>query len=229
MNVLRIACLALGAILSAAQPGRATFDPGTETPGSEPRALIPLVGAWQVVPEEGRRLLKLEGARAGRNLMEKARDLFGAGGADFLAGLRAHPDDPLAVAREPVSFEGGEINLRFKLLAGRKDQAAGILFGLQPSGDYLALRADALENNLMLLRVAKGRRRALAEVRNTPTAGGQWHALKLTLRDRVLRAFLDGAEVLEHTLDEPVAGRVGIASKGDSVVLFDQFTVRASP
>ena len=225
-----IASLALAATLTAAHPGPAASDPGSGAPGSEARAVIPVVGAWEVVQAEGRRLLKVDGTRwrpgqAGTGLPEKARELYGGDDAGFLASVRANPSYPFAVAREPASFQDGEITLRFKPLAGREDRAAGILFDLKSNGDYLALRTNALENNLVLWRVVQGRHSALAEVRNTPIASGHWHELKLTVRGRLLRGYLDGEEVLLHTLDQPVAGRAGIWSRADSVVLFDQFEV----
>ena len=50
-------------------------------------------------------------------------------------------------------FREGEISMRFKPLEGRIDQGAGILFNLKPNGDYLTVRANALENNLVLWQV----------------------------------------------------------------------------
>lgn len=48
------------------------------------------------------------------------------------------------------NFTGSEINVRFEGLSGRIDQGAGILFNLKPNGDYLTVRANCLENNLVL-------------------------------------------------------------------------------
>jgi hypothetical protein len=50
-------------------------------------------------------------------------------------------------------FRGGEISFRFKPVAGRIDQGAGILFNLKPNGDYLLVRANTLENNLVLFQL----------------------------------------------------------------------------
>jgi len=115
--------------------------------------------------------------------------------------------------------------VRFKGVAGRIDQAAGILFDVKPNGDYLALRANALEDNLVLWKYEKGRRSSVKWVRNTPTPSGQWHELKLVVTGSKVEGWLNGKSVLNHDLGRPVGGRVGLWSKADSVVYFDDFRV----
>ena len=50
--------------------------------------------------------------------------------------------------------------------------------------------------------------------------------LKLEVSGRSVKGYLDGKLYLEHPLDSPVAGRVGVWSKADSFVYFDDFQVR---
>ena len=66
-----------------------------------------------------------------------------------------------ATAKSRVRFEG---------ISGRIDQGAGILFNLKPNGDYLTIRANPLENNLVLWKFEKGKRSSVKWIRNTPTA-----------------------------------------------------------
>ncbi len=222
--------LALVALPMLAQQPR-TVDFSPETIGAEPKAMLPMVGNWIIAPEGGKKVLKVDGTRwqqgqSGANLADKARAVYGERYAEFLDSVKAFAYFPYVVARDIPDFKEGEIDLRFKPLAGRVDQAGGILFDLKPNGDYLALRANALENNLVLWRVVKGKRISVKWVRNTPTPSGQWHDLKLIIRGRNLEGYLDGKRVLEHTLDQPVNGRVGIWTKADSVCLFDAFQVK---
>ena len=115
--------------------------------------------------------------------------------------------------------------MRFKPLAGRIDQGAGILFNLKPNGDYLTLRANALENNLVLWQFKNGKRSPVKWIRNTPTATKQWHDLKVKLVGTKLEGFLDGKLLLEHQLAQPVSGKIGVWSKADSVMYMDQYVV----
>jgi len=218
------------ATLPAAQPRPVVVDFSPETVGAEPRAMLPMVGHWTIAQEGGRKVLKVDGTQwregqSGTSLADKARTIYGERYAEFLDSVKAFAYFPYAVARDVPDFQNGEISLRFKPLAGRVDQAGGILFDLKPNGDYLALRANALEHNLVLWRVVKGRRSSVKWVRNTPTPSGQWHDLKLVVHGRTVEGYLDGKRVLEHTLDRPVSGRVGIWTKADSVCLFDAYRV----
>jgi len=115
--------------------------------------------------------------------------------------------------------------VRFEGLSGRIDQGAGILFNLKPNGDYLTIRANCLENNLVLWKFEKGKRSSVTWIRNTPTATRQWHDLKVRIAGNKVAGYLDGKLYLEHVLPQPVSGRVGLWSKADSHVYFDDFTV----
>ncbi len=224
------ASFVLVALPVVAQTGLKTVDFSSETVGAEPKAMIPMVGNWTITEDAGRKVLKVDGTKwqegqSGANLADKARAVYGERYAEFLDSVKAFAYFPYVVAKEVGDFRDGEVTMRFKALAGRVDQAGGILFDLKPNGDYLAMRANALENNLVLWRVVRGKRSSVKWVRNTPTPSGQWHDLRLVVRGRTVEGYLNGKRVLEHTLDQPVNGRVGIWTKADSVCLFDRFTV----
>lgn len=229
-----IAAFVLATLPAAAQSRPVVVDFSLETLGAEPRAMLPMVGHWAIAQEGGRKVLKVDGTRwqegqSGTSLADKARSIYGERYAEFLDSVKAFAYFPYVVARDIPDFKEGEISLRFKPLAGRVDQAGGILFDLKPNGDYLALRANALEHNLVLWRVVKGRRSSVKWVRNTPTPSEQWHDLKLVVRGRNLEGYLDGKRVMEHTLDQLVSGRVGIWTKADSVCLFEAYKATPVP
>jgi hypothetical protein len=118
--------------------------------------------------------------------------------------------------------------MRFKTIAGKIDQGAGILFNLKTNGDYLALRANPLENNLVLWKFEKGVRSSVEWVKETPTSSREWHELKLVVDGPKIEGYIDGKHLLTHTLKSNVSGRVGIWSKADSVVYFDDYIVRSA-
>ena len=45
---------------------------------------------------------------------------------------------------------------------------------------------------------------------------------------KTVEGYLDGQLYLTHTLPGSITGRVGVWSKADSVVYFDDFTIKAS-
>src|SRR5262247_2288981 len=225
----------LHSLLSAAEDKNKSAeivdDFSAETVGAEPVSFVPAVGNWLIGTDGNNKVLVVDGRKwsegqASAGLADKARALYGERYAEFLDNVKAYAYFPFAVFKDLQDFKEGEISLRFKPIAGRIDQAAGIVFNLKPNGDYLILRANALENNLVLFQYVRGKRSPVKWIRNTPTATQKWHDLKLEVSGMSVKGYLDGKLYLEHTLDSPVAGRVGVWSKADSFVYFDDFQVR---
>jgi hypothetical protein len=199
-----------------------------ETTGAEPKSLVPVVGVWRVEAEGAKTVLAVDGrqwkeGQSSAGIADKARALYGERYAEFLDRVQAYAYFPYAVAKDVDTFTNGEITVRFEGLSGRIDQGAGILFNLKPNGDYLTIRANCLENNLVLWKFEKGRRSSVEWVRNTPTATRQWHDLKVRIAGNSVEGYLDGKLYLKHTLPQPVSGRIGLWSKADSYMHFDDF------
>ncbi|MBI3391905.1 MAG: hypothetical protein HY039_01820 [Nitrospirae bacterium] len=175
-------------------------------------------------------MLVVDGSRwargqASAGLADTARALYGERYTEFLDNVKAYAYFPMAVAKDVTDFREGAISFRFKGMDGRIDQGAGILFNLKPNGDYLALRANPLEDNLVLWKYVRGRRSSVKWIRNTPTPSRTWHTLRLEVQGREVHGYLNDKLYLTHTLDAPVSGRVGLWSKADSVVYFDGYRI----
>jgi len=216
--------------LAAVPAPQKTFDFSSETVGAEPKTMTPVVGVWVVAQDGENKVLMVDGSRwkqgqPAANLADKARALYGDRYAEFLDNVQSFAYFPYAVAKEIDDFREGEIRMRFKPLAGRIDQGAGILFNLKRNGDYLIVRANALENNLVLFQFVNGKRSPVKWIRNTPTATKQWHTLKVRVTGKRVEGFLDDKLLLEHELAEAVSGKVGVWSKADSVMYMDDYVV----
>jgi hypothetical protein len=226
---LLFAAVALTAsALNAAEPLKLDF--ANDTVGADAGAFVNVVGVWRVEAEGDNKVLAVDGrqwkeGQAATGIADKARTLYGERYAEFLDRVQAFAYFPYTVAKDVADFRNGEIALRFKGISGRIDQGAGILFNLQPNGDYLAMRANPLENNLVLWKFEKGKRSSVKWIRNTPTPTRTWHDLKVRIAGNKVEGYLNGKLYLEHDLPAPVAGRVGLWSKADSYVYFDDYTV----
>jgi hypothetical protein len=226
-----IAGVGLTALLlsaSAVQPLKIDFS--DETVGAEPKSFLSVVGVWRIEADGNNKVLVVDGrqwkeGQASAGIADKARALYGDRYAEFLDRVQAYAYFPYTVAKDVSDFRDGEISVRFEGISGRIDQGAGILFNLKPNGDYLTVRANCLENNLVLWKFEKGKRSSVKWIRDTPTASHQWHELKVHIAGATVAGYLDGKLYLEHTLPEPVSGRIGLWSKADSHVYFDDFTV----
>jgi hypothetical protein len=225
-----IIAAALGLAASAAMAETLKIDFSKDTVGAEPTSLVGVVGIWRIESDGARKVLAVDGrqwkeGQSSAGIADKARALYGERYAEFLDRVQAYAYYPYVVAKDVQDFQNGEITVRFEGISGRIDQGAGILFNLKPNGDYLTVRANSLENNLVLWKFEKGRRSSVKWIRDTPTPSRQWHDLKVRIAGAKVEGWLDGKLYLEHTLPEPVSGRIGLWSKADSHVYFDDFTV----
>ncbi len=232
-KTLLIIAVSVIAVLLPAFAAPIKVDLTNETVGAEPKELVPVVGVWRIENDGGKKVLAVDGrqwkeGQSSAGIADKARALYGERYAEFLDRVQAYAYYPYVVAKDVENFKNGEITVRFECLSGRIDQGAGILFNLKPNGDYLTVRANCLENNVVLWKFERGRRSQVQWVRNTPTASRQWHDFKVRIAGNKVESYLDGKLYLQHALPEPVSGRVGLWSKADSYMHFDDFTAFSS-
>jgi hypothetical protein len=226
--VAGISLAALLAYAGAAQPLKADFS--DDAVGGDPKSFLSVVGVWRVEAEGNNKVLAVDGrqwkeGQTAAGVADKARALYGERYAEFLDRVQAYAYFPYTVFKDVTDFRDGEISVRFEGISGRIDQGAGILFNLKPNGDYLTVRANSLENNLVLWKFEKGKRSSVKWVRNTPTPTRQWHDLKVRINGSKIVGYLDGKQYLDHVWSEPISGRIGLWSKADSHVYFDDYTV----
>jgi hypothetical protein len=220
------------AVVDTREPGQTVYDFSKETVGAPPNTFTAAVGNWIIGSDGDNIVLVVDGRKwkrgiASAGLADKARALYGERYAEFLDNVTAYAYFPFAVAAGIENFTGGEILVRFKAIAGRIDQGAGILFDLKPNGDYYALRANPLENNLVLWRYKRGKRSSVSWVRHVNTPTRKWHTLKLTVDGSMVKGYVNGKQYLAKRLPVPVSGKVGLWTKADSVVYFDDYRVSA--
>jgi hypothetical protein len=123
-----------------------------------------------------------------------------------------------------ASVDDGFVEVKFKPILGREDQAGGVVWRWKDGNNYYVARANALENNVSLYYTAKGRRNTLKYV-DAPVAAGSWHTLRVEFAGKKIKVVLDGKTYIQYDDDHIVgAGAVGVWTKADSVTAFDDFT-----
>lgn len=135
---------------------------------------------------------------------------------------------PLAI-HDSVSAANVNAEVRFKAVAGKIDQAAGIAVRLLNTDNYYVARANALEDNVRFYRVVNGRREELkgADLKVTPN---QWHVLALRAEGERFTVSYDGNALFVVT-DKTFTGAGGVAlwTKADSVTRFDRIAITPLP
>ena len=122
----------------------------------------------------------------------------------------------------------GWVEVRFRALAGREDQAGGLVWRWKDGDNYYVARANALENNVSLYYTERGSRKTLKYV-DAPVAPKSWHTLRVDFADKHITVSLDGKRFIEMD-DNHIAGagKVGVWTKADSVTEFDRFAFEAT-
>jgi Domain of Unknown Function (DUF1080) len=139
---------------------------------------------------------------------------------------------PVAVLTD-VNAADVDLSVRFKPVSGKVDRAAGLAWRFQNEDNYYIVRANALENNVVLYKVERGKRTDLPLRREGRTYGkkaqvpsGQWSTLRVVATGPLFEVHFNGAtlfEVEDQTFTE--VGKVGVWTKADSVTHFDDLTV----
>src|SRR5437867_537949 len=123
--------------------------------------------------------------------------------------------------KEDTSLKDGFVEVKFKPISGKEDQAGGLVWRAKDSDNYYIARANALEDNVTIYHTVKGKR---TEKKRTKmkVASGEWHTLRADFNGNHFVITFDGKRAIEwedETFKE--AGKVGVWTKADSVTLFD--------
>jgi Domain of Unknown Function (DUF1080) len=140
---------------------------------------------------------------------------------------------PLAIV-DNTSYKDPEMSVRFKTISGREDQGAGLVWRYRDANNYYIVRANALEDNVVLYKMENGKRVSIAPKGTAPgtygvkhkVPGNTWNRLSVKVKGNLFEvSFNDNKlfEVEDNTF--PAAGKVGLWTKADSVIHFDDFTV----
>ena len=140
---------------------------------------------------------------------------------------------PLAVY-EKVTLTNGTLSVRFRAISGSADQAAGLIWRYRDPDNYYIVRANALEDNIVLYKVENGQRISLAP-KGTPskTYGMKhkvpkqtWNTLSITFQGSLFTVSFDGQKLFDvEDATFTGGGKVGLWTKADSVTHFDDFQI----
>jgi hypothetical protein len=118
------------------------------------------------------------------------------------------------------------VSARFKAVSGTVDQAAGLVARYRDKDNYYVVRANALENNVRLYKVERGKRQQFAGA-DVKVPSGEWQTLALEVQGAHFRVFFNDKLLFEA--DDGTfknVGKVGLWTKADSVTYFDDLRVK---
>ncbi len=134
--------------------------------------------------------------------------------------------------KHDTTLKDGFVEVRFKAISGSEDRAGGIVWRAKDADNYYVVRANALEDNVVLYKTVGSKRSPLDIIGrsggygiNVPVPSAQWHALRVEFvgaRFKVLFNRKVAFEVEDRTFSE--AGQIGLWTKADSVTAFDNIS-----
>jgi len=216
--------------LGASDDGRFFYPFDKDIVGADAGGFSSFVGKWHI-DKDGDNLVyavdgrKWESGLVSEGIVSKAKGLYGERYAEFLDNLSAYKYFPLTILESIDNYTNGVMTVRFKGISGRIDQAAGIAFNIRRNGDYLVVRANPLENNLVLFKMERGKRSAVQWIRKSKTPSHVWHDLKVVIQGKNIKGFLNGKLYVNYNWKEKISGKVGLWSKADSYVFFDDLEI----
>ena len=138
---------------------------------------------------------------------------------------------PIAL-KDGTTIKDGFVEGKFKAISGSEDRAGGLVWRARDADNYYVVRANALEDNVVLYKTVKGVRSSLDIVGRRGSYGvkqavpaNQWHTLRVEFVGTRFKVIFNDKplfEVDDSTFTEP--GMIGLWTKADSVTAFDAFT-----
>ncbi len=185
-------------------------------------------GNWTRVEENGRIRCLQDGSPSGegfsctlKNFMGK---MVGSRYQRFLDGIHAYHYFPIAILKESHTGDAW-VQARLTLEAGCLDNTGGLLFGLKTMSSFFMLGLDALEGNVSLFEFKGGHRLRHATVERD-VQPGESHLLAVRVSEARIEGFLNGEAVIRFDAESPVEGYVGLWTKADSKVFFDELSIQ---
>ena len=133
---------------------------------------------------------------------------------------------PLAVFESP---EVGSVSAQidFKLIDGGDDYSAGLVFGHTGGPSYFYVRYNTKDGNVALWRMDGPKRTVIKHgEQHEQLAKNVWHTLELTVDGKKVRASVNGGKLpVEHELDAPVKGKLGLWAKPEVTSAFRNLRV----
>src|SRR5439155_18022711 len=117
-----------------------------------------------------------------------------------------------------TNIKNGFIAVKFKAIAGSEDRAAGLVWRARDANNYYVVRANALEDNVVLYKTVNGVRSPLDIVVRkggfgvgAPVPVIRWHSLRIDFKGSRLTVHYNGNQLFvveDSTLSD--AGKLGL-------------------
>jgi hypothetical protein len=126
-----------------------------------------------------------------------------------------------------------ELQVKMKGVHGNMDQGGGFVWRYTDKNNYYVVRANPLEDNVVLYKVKNGKRTDLPIVEKGRTygvdvkpLGNKWNTLKLKVKDNLFTIYLNDQQIFQvQDTTFSNSGKIGLWTKADAITYFDDFQI----
>ena len=132
------------------------------------------------------------------------------------------------IAIEPQgAYSDFEASVKFKIISGEQQRAAGLIVRFQDVNHYFVLMADAMNHKFSLCRAQTGFQGLVCtQDKDVNITIGQWHSIRAEVAGQGIAGYLDDVRLLQRNDQNYLSGGpIGLWTKGDSNVYFDDLKV----
>ena len=169
------------------------------------------------------------------NTPDVARPEYPLGTSDWQIARLRHPRNnvlrhtangcQLYCVKSDVKVRNGYVEVDTRTRAGEFEQAMGLIWRFQDEQNYYMVRANSSEQEVTLFKFVDGARKSIEKSRHMTIPMNKWHMLRAEFVDGTIKIILDGYPVFTATDKTfPNAGAVGVWTKNDSYVEFDNLS-----
>jgi hypothetical protein len=121
------------------------------------------------------------------------------------------------ILKNDTSIKDGFLEMKFKAIAGSQDRAAGIVWRAKAGNNYYVVRANALEDNVVLYKTINGVRSSLDIFGrkggygiDVPVPANTWHSLRIDFKASRFSVSFNGKQLFEVEVPRsPTPGKWG--------------------
>ncbi len=158
------------------------------------------IGTWQIIPD---------------TIAKKHKNVIAQLGKKSL-GNHFH----LAIL-ENSWFNDVDIEMELKMVDGQEEQAGGPVWHYQDPNNYYTCLSDPLKERLRVYKVENGEKRLLQSVWASKIEPHEWERLKVIHEKGRIRCWFDNKKFIDFTDNTFTSGKVGLCTKADAIVYFD--------
>lgn len=121
-------------------------------------------------------------------------------------------------------YSNFKASVKFKIISGEKEQAAGLIFRLQDRNHYFVLVADAMNGRFSLCRAEPDTLICTQDAKVT-IKDNQWYTITAHVSAQGIAGYLDDKLLIQRYDKHYISGQLGLWVKGDSKAYFDDLKI----